>query len=103
MSEGVARIRIRDCSMMHFEPRPSTFFAEGTSVKCIVLNSDSYTTQKFGSSYGVFEGWTYFDEEGNMTDEKRFREESVPLSEFDITIHGKRVNDLTYLELVSLL
>lgn len=103
MTHGVARIQIRDCSMMVFTAKPDTFFVAGTEVKCVLLSGDPYSTQRFGSSHGIFEGWTYFDENGNKIDKKRLTEEPVPLSEFDITIHGKRINDFTYMELVSLL
>lgn len=103
MSEGVARIQLRDLSMMKFMPKPNTFFVEGHEVKCSFMSGDPFTTQKFGTSHGLFAGWTYFDEDGNRLEEKRFVEENLPMSDFDVTIRGKRINDMTYLELVALL
>ena len=77
MSEGVARIRIKDHSMMVFKPRSDAFFIEGTPVKCILLTGDLYATQKFSLSSGLFEGWTFYDEDGNQLEERRFTEERV--------------------------
>lgn len=103
MSEGTARIQIHDLSMMKFMPKPNTLFIEGQKVTCLFLSGSPLVTQKFETSRGLFEGWTYLDEDNNRMVNKKFVKENLPISDFDVTIGDRRINEMTYMELVALL
>jgi len=103
MPETIARIQIKDFSMMRFMPRSGSLFAEGVEVTCSAMAGDPYITQKIGDSRGLMQGWAYVDSNGNAAKDKRLVERTVPFSEFDIILNGRPINDLTFLEVISLI